>query len=67
MLSSSFRHYQIYNCQRYDFGHTWLCYLSRTWVFNEPKFGSLNSTNIGLNFSFVTLPKLLSQDKELWL
>ncbi len=26
MLSSSFRCDQIYDCQRYDFGHTLLCY-----------------------------------------
>ncbi len=30
MLSSNFGCYQIHNCQRYDFGHTLLCYLSRT-------------------------------------
>ncbi len=30
MLSSSFRCYPIYNCQRYDFGHALLCFLSWT-------------------------------------
>jgi hypothetical protein len=30
MLSSSFRCDQIYKYERYDFGHTSLCYLSRT-------------------------------------
>ncbi len=27
---------QIYNCQRYDFGNTLVCYLSQTWLFNKP-------------------------------
>jgi len=36
MPSSSFRCYQIHNCHRYDFGHTLLCHLSRTWMFNKP-------------------------------
>jgi hypothetical protein len=30
MLNSSFRCDQIHDCQRYDFGHTLLCYLSLT-------------------------------------
>ncbi len=30
MLSSSFRCDQIYKYELYDFGHTLLCYLSRT-------------------------------------
>jgi hypothetical protein len=30
MLSSNFRCYQIHNCQRCEFGHTLLCYLSHT-------------------------------------
>ncbi len=30
MLSSSFRYDQIYKYEIYDFGHTLLCYLSRT-------------------------------------
>jgi hypothetical protein len=29
-LSSSFMCDQIYNCHRYDFGHTLLCYFSLT-------------------------------------
>jgi len=29
VLSSTFCH-QIHNCQRHDFGHTFLCYLSHT-------------------------------------
>jgi hypothetical protein len=30
-------HYSpLLNCHRYDFGHTLLCYLSRTWMFNKP-------------------------------
>ncbi len=36
MLSSCFRRDQIYNCRRYDFGHTLLCYLSLTLMFNKP-------------------------------
>ncbi len=35
MLSSSFRRDQIYKYERYDFGHTVLCYLSQTWMFNK--------------------------------
>jgi hypothetical protein len=30
MLSSNFRCYKIHNCQRHDFGHTLLFYLSPT-------------------------------------
>ncbi len=40
MLSSSFRCDQIYKYEIYDFGHTFLCYLSRTQTFNEPNSGS---------------------------
>jgi hypothetical protein len=36
MLSSSFRCDQIHNRHRYHLGHTLLCYLSRTLMFNEP-------------------------------
>ncbi len=36
MLSSSFRCDQIYMYKTYDFGHTLLCYLSRTQMFNKP-------------------------------
>ncbi len=36
MLSSSFRHEQIQNCQRNYFCHTLLCYLSRTQRLNKP-------------------------------
>ncbi len=36
MLSSSFRCSPIHNCHKYDFGHTLLCYLSRTQMFNKP-------------------------------
>ncbi len=42
MLSSNFRCYQIHNCQRYHFGHTLLCYLSPTWMFNRTTTGLLN-------------------------
>jgi hypothetical protein len=34
-LSLSFRCDQIYKYERYDFGHTLLCCLSRTWMFNK--------------------------------
>jgi hypothetical protein len=37
MLSSSFRFDKINNCQRFDFSHTLLCYLSRG-GFVEQKF-----------------------------
>ncbi len=45
LLSLSFRRDQIYKRQRYDFGHTLLRYLSRTWVFNKPtsEAGSLST------------------------
>ncbi len=36
LLSSSFRHYNINNCQQYDFGHNLLWHLSGTWMFNKP-------------------------------
>ncbi len=36
MLSSCFRCYQIHNYQRYDFGHTLLCHISRTWYSTNP-------------------------------
>jgi len=36
MLSSSFRCNQIYKYEIHHFGYTLLCYLSRTWMFNEP-------------------------------
>ncbi len=42
MLSSSFRCYQIHNCHRNDFGHTLLCYLSWTDVFNKSTSCLLN-------------------------
>ncbi len=35
VLSSSFRCDRIHNCYRYDFGHTFLCYLSQTWMFKK--------------------------------
>jgi hypothetical protein len=35
ILSFSFKCDQIFKCQRYDFYHTWLCYLSRNWMFNK--------------------------------
>ncbi len=40
MPSSSFRCYQMHICHRYDFGHTLLCYLSWTWMFNKPTSGA---------------------------
>ncbi len=39
MLSSSCRCYQICNCHRYHFGHTLLCYLSCTQMFNKSTSG----------------------------
>jgi hypothetical protein len=43
-LSSNFRCDQNYKNERYDFGHTLLCYLSPTWMFNKPtsEVGLLN-------------------------
>ncbi len=35
-LYSSFRFDQIHNCHRYNFGHTLLCYPSRTLMFDNP-------------------------------
>ncbi len=39
VLSCYFRCDQIYNSQIYEFGHTLLCYLSLTWMFNKPASG----------------------------
>ncbi len=36
MHSSNSRCDQIYSNERYDFGHTLLCYSSQTWLFNKP-------------------------------
>jgi hypothetical protein len=36
MLSLSFRCDQIYKFELYDSGHTLLCFLSRTEMFNKP-------------------------------
>jgi hypothetical protein len=36
MLSSSLWCDQIYKYEIYNFGHTLLCYLSLTWMFNKP-------------------------------
>jgi len=38
MLSSNFRCYQYHNWQ-ICFGHTLLCYLSQTWIFNKATSG----------------------------
>ncbi len=40
MLSSSFRCDQIYKYKIYNFGHTLLCYLSQSQMFNKPTSGS---------------------------
>ncbi len=60
MLSSSFRRDQIYKDERYDFGHTLLCYLSRTFMFN--KSTSVYTTVVCLSYkgkSFIGLtPRL---------
>jgi hypothetical protein len=46
MLSSSFRRDQIYKCQRYNFGHTLICYLSPDLMFNKPTSGlKMNNAN----------------------
>jgi len=39
VLSSNFRCDQIYKNGGYDFGHTLLCYLSLTKMFNKPTTG----------------------------
>jgi hypothetical protein len=36
MLSSNLRCDQIYEYEMHDFGHTLLCYLSQTFMFNKP-------------------------------
>ncbi len=41
MLNSNFRCYKIYNCQRYDLGHTLLCYLSLTQMFIKLTYGKV--------------------------
>ena len=47
MLNSGFRCDQIYKCQIYDFGHTLLCYLSQTYMFNKHmlEIGLLNKSS----------------------
>jgi hypothetical protein len=39
VLNCIFRCGQIHNSQSYQFSHTLLCYLSRTWMFNKPISG----------------------------
>jgi hypothetical protein len=36
MLSLNIRCDQIYNFERIDFDHTFMCHLSQTWMFNKP-------------------------------
>ncbi len=36
MLRSSLRSDQIYKHELYDFGHTWLSYLCKPYMFNKP-------------------------------
>ena len=45
MLSSSFRCDQIYKYKIYNFGHTLLCYLSPTEMFNELASGKVDLLN----------------------
>ncbi len=52
MLSSSFRCDQIYKYEKYDFGHTLLCYLSRTYMFNKPTRGRFVEQKLMLNSNF---------------
>jgi hypothetical protein len=44
--------YQKHNCRRYDFGHTLLCYLGHTYMFNKPTSGLSMVKLIYLNESF---------------
>jgi hypothetical protein len=46
MLSASFRYDQIYICHRYNFGHTLLCCLSRTYLFNKHATDVQNQKNV---------------------
>jgi hypothetical protein len=48
MLCSSFRCDQTYNYEIYHFGHTLLCYLSQTWMFNEPASEQATETGLSL-------------------
>ncbi len=52
MLGSSFRCDQIHKCQIYDFGHTLLCFLCLTMMFNKPTSSFLS---IGLLNKFLRL------------
>jgi hypothetical protein len=57
MLSLSFRCDQIYMYKIYDFGHTLLCYLSPTWMFNKPTSGyeeNSQETNVIKLFTVVS-------------
>jgi hypothetical protein len=68
MLSSNFRCDQIYKYELYDFGHTLLCYLSQTKMFNEPtsEAGLLNK-GLMLSSNFRCDQILKSQKWEIWL
>jgi hypothetical protein len=66
MLSSSFRCDQICKYKIYDFGHTLLCCLSRTWMFNSEAAAKheLFSTNPPLS-TFATIVPRLFVEKHL--
>jgi hypothetical protein len=59
MLSSSFSYDQIHKRQRCDFGHTLLCYLSRTWMFSKPNTGLL-PLKIRLEYHRLTISNTLA-------
>ena len=70
VLSSSFRSDQIYKYERYDFGHTLLCYLSRTWMFNKPvsegKSFTTPKTDIYAETPLLLCPSVLPEKLQEW-
>jgi hypothetical protein len=54
---------QIHNCQRYEFGHTMLRYLSRTLVFIKTKF-TIARDKIYYHFVVILKSHLRLQQKE---
>ena len=59
MVSSSFRCYQIHNCHRLDFGHTLLCYLSRTQMFKNPLFVQSQNQYFVTDFSALYIVQIV--------
>ncbi len=59
MLCSSFKCYQISQCQRYDFGHTLLCHISQTQVGSADGHSQLSSPRKKIHTCAHSLFKIL--------